>query len=185
MNILRKRSTAVAVTVVLIVLAVIIGIGKAPADGGGKLLTNLASGNKAPNLSSADRDWYVVDGADVLSSSTERNLQNLNQQLYRDMDVIIAVVTSGKQLGDLYEYALDAAEDMKLKEYDFVVVLDMAAERCQLVQGNGLVDVFTDADCLDYVDRYMMDHLYDGDYDEAALDLAQALSQWYYANYIG
>lgn len=174
MSIWNSRRTAITVTVVLVAAALLIGWFKATENG-----------KKLPKLRNADREWYVVDGAGVLSSSTRRELQTLNMELYRDMDVVIAVVTSGRPLGDLYQYGLDAAREMELKENDFLVVLDMGAEHCHLLQGAGLVEVFTDQDCLNYVDRYMLDNLKDGDCDEAVLDLTWALSEWYYANYLG
>ena len=66
---------------------------------------------------------------------------------------------------------------------DFIVVLDISGDNYWLVQGAGLVTMFTDQNCSDYAYDYLEADFADGDYGDAALRLTRALADWYADNY--
>ena len=176
MNILKKQSVAWVITAVMVVAAIVIGLTKAPA----------ASTPEGPGGSYSDGadSWYVYDDADVLSASTERTLRERNRQLYESMDVVVACVTTDYGRDDLYDFAMDYAERIGLGQYDFIVVLDISGENYWLIQGSGLVELFTDDDCSAYAWQYMEQPFARGNWASALLNLTDALADWYADHYL-
>ena len=74
---------------------------------------------------------------------------------------------------------MECAEKMGLGGYDFIVALDIAGENYWLIQGDDLRRDFTDDDCSDYAYDYMEDLFAVGLYDDAVLELTEALEAWY------
>lgn len=183
MNLLKKQGAAWAITAVMIAASIGIGQAKAPANPGPDAIEQpLPDSGFVEIIPEEGSYFYVYDDAGVLSAEAEEELGQRNMQLYHDMDVLVAVVTCNYG-GDLFDYAMDYAEDIGLGAYDFIVVLDISGDNYWLVQGAELVDSFTDQDCSDYAWEYMEDAFARGDYDDAALNLVSALSDWYYDNY--
>lgn len=178
MNILKKQGVAWVITIVMILLA--IGIGSAKAEP--NHITPEPSYPAAPVYPNQS-NFYVYDDANVLSSSEEEDLNKLNEELYSHTGAVVACVTTNYGRSDLYDFALDYAEDIGLSGYDFIVVLDISGENYWLVQGAELVDVFSDDDCGDYAWDYMEDHFARGDYGTALIELAKALYDWYQTSY--
>ena len=172
MNPLKRTGVAVLLTVVMIVAAVVIGLARRP-------------GHNLPAAESGASTWYVSDQAGVLSSSAIRQLQEHNRTLDSSMGVVIGCITCNYGKNDLYNYAMDQAEKMGLGANDFVVVLDISGENYWLIQGSGLVDLFTDDDCAAYAWEYMEQPFAQGDYSQALLSLSDALTQWYESHYLG
>lgn len=172
MNPLKRTGVAVLLTVVMIVAAVVIGLARRP-------------GHNLPAAESGVSTWYVSDQAGVLSSSAIRQLQENNRTLDSSMGVVIGCITCNYGKNDLYNYAMDQAEKMGLGANDFVVVLDISGENYWLIQGSGLVDLFTDDDCAAYAWEYMEQPFAQGDYSQALLSLSDALTQWYESHYLG
>lgn len=172
MNPLKRTGVAVLLTTVMIVAAVVIGLARRP-------------GRNFPAAESGASTWYVSDQAGVLSSSAIRQLQENNRALDSSMGVVIGCITCNYGKNDLYNYAMDQAEEMGLGANDFVVVLDISGENYWLIQGSGLVDLFTDDDCASYAWEYMEQPFAQGDYSQALLSLSDALIQWYESHYLG
>ena len=172
MNPLKRTGVAVLLTVVMIVAAVVIGLARRP-------------GHNLPAAESGASTWYVSDQAGVLSSSAIRQLQENNRTLDSSMGVVSGCITCNYGKNDLYNYAMDQAEKMGLGANDFVVVLDISGENYWLIQGSGLVDLFTDDDCAAYAWEYMEQPFAQGDYSQALLSLSDALTQWYESHYLG
>lgn len=188
MNLLKKRGVAWFLTAVMIVLAVCIGAENAttstpsytrpiPDPGATSTIVPL---DPEP-MSGA---YYIMDNAGVLTDATIAELSRRNMTLMNDMNVVIGCVTANYG-GDLGSYAMEAASDLDLAENDFIVVLDISGDNYWLVQGSGLVEVFTDSDCSDFAYSYLERDFAAGRYGDALLNLTQALSDWYYANYNG
>lgn len=181
------KKPGVAWVLVIVMIAASVGIGRMKANAWYEPApepTGVPSAAPNPVAPVQNADSYVVDEARVLSSSTVKKLDKRNRKLLDDMDVLIAVITCNNE-GDLYDYALDQAEELGLGEYDFVVVMDIAAQSGGLVQGAGLYNEgwFSDEDCTKYAEKYMKKAFDKGDYDEAALSVTEALEEWYYDNY--
>lgn len=172
MNPFKRTGVAVFFTVLMIVAAINIGLTRRPD-------------RTVPSNSQGQDSWFVSDQAGVLTDTGIRQLQDSNQALDRSMGVVIGYVTCNYGKSDLYNYAMDQAEAMGLGVNDFVVVLDISGENYWLIQGSGLVDVFTDDDCASYAWDYMEQPFAQGDYTQALLSLTDALTQWYQSHYMG
>lgn len=182
MNIFKKQGVAVLLTAVMVAAAVGIGRAKAPVSpvpgpGTSDIGQPITPGNTAPDVQT------VYDEAGVLSRSVENQIEDINSSLLNSYGVMVAVVTVNEDADDLGQFALDYAEEIGLGEYDFIVVLDISGDNYWLVQGAGLVTMFTDQNCSDYAYEYMETDFADGDYGDAALRLTQALADWYANNY--
>lgn len=172
MNMFRKQG--VAWTIAILMIAAAIFIGQSPR-----------TQSPEPSVPSpgATAGYYVYDDAGVLSASEVTKLSQRNHNLLDDMDVSIACVTTNYGKSDLYNFALDYAAKINLSEYDFIVVLDISGDNYWLVQGAGLVDLFSDDDCSAYAATYMERDFAQGKYGDALLSLTKELSQWYYDHY--
>ena len=158
-----RQGVAWFVTSLMIVAAIGIGYGKAHAS---------VNPEAAPQP-------YVQDDAGVLSGSTLTQLTQRNQRLYDKYGVVIGVVTCNYGRDDLYDYALKRAEELDLRDYDMLVVLDIKGRTYGMIQGAALVNDFTDDDCDRYAWDYREDYFAVGLYDEAVLGLTEALEDWY------
>ena len=175
MNFLKKQGVAWVITIVMIIAA--IGIGSAKS--------NIDTPTPEPGPGQSQNAWYFVqDDAGILSDSEEKALGQLNVKLADSMGVVIACVTTTDGRSDIYKLALEYGDQMGLQEYDFIIVVDMSSMQYILVQGAGLIDLFTDSDCETYADRYLAPGLNDGDYGDAFMELADALTDWYEDHYV-
>ena len=163
-SVLKKQGVAWGLTALMIVAA--IGIGNI------KALASSRTPEAAPQP-------YVRDDAGVLSYNTLTQLTQRNQRLYDRYGVVIGVLTCKYGRNDLYDYAIDRAEEMGLDIYDFVVVLDIKGREYGIIQGIELVSVFTGDDCDRYAWDYMADAFAEGDYDRAVRDITEMLELWY------
>ena len=163
-SVFKRQDVAWGLTALMIVAAIGIGYAKAPVSG--------PTPEEAPQP-------YVRDDAGVLSYNTLTLLTQRNQRLYDKYGVVIGVVTCNYGKDDLYNYAFKQAEAMDLRSYDFLVVLDIKGDNYWLIQGEDLVDDFTDEDCEYYAWDYMEQAFAGGDYDSAVLKLTTALEGWY------
>ncbi len=176
MNIFKKQGVAWVITAVVILIAIGIGGVRAetPTPGPGYVDT------PAPTVAVPADDAYCVrDYAGVLSYSEIETLSQVNRKLVNDLDVVVGCVTVNYG-GDLYQYALDMAADMNLKENDFIAVLDISGENYWLLQGEGIIDLFSDEDCGDYTWTYLESDFARGNYGEGLIKLQDALADWYY-----
>ena len=162
-NPFKKQGVAWGLTALMIVAAIGIGYGKAHAS---------VNPEKAPQP-------YMRDDAGVLSHDTLTRLTQRNQRLYDKYGVVIGVVTCNYGRDDLYDYALKRAEELDLRDYDMLVVLDIKGQVYGMIQGMALVDDFTDEDCEYYAWAYMERDFARGDYDAAVLSLTEMLELWY------
>ena len=180
-NVFKKQGVAWGLTALMIVAAAGIGYGKAIAFNdpipGAPQSNPPVRETVPPGYDPAAS--YIRDGANVLSIHTENVLANRVAGLIDRYGVVIGVVTCNYGRDDLYNYAMDCAEDMGLTGLDFIVVLDIRGDNYWLVQGADLADDFTDDDCSDYAWNYMEQAFAAGDYDRAVLDLTEMLQLWY------
>lgn len=175
-NIFKLPAVAWMLTGVMVVIAIGIGIEKASA-------TPTPEPAPRPTNAPAATASFVWDNAQVLSNRTERELNERNDRLWDNYGVGIGVVTCNYGRGDLGEYAMQCAEDMGLGGYDMIVALDISGENYWLVQGDDIRRDFTDDDCSDYAYDYMEDYFARGMYEDAVLDLTEALEDWYAGYY--
>ena len=178
-NVFKKQGVAWVLTIVMVCVSIGVGYAKAPVN------------NPAPEPTDAPRSTpsgsstsYVWDNARVLSDQEIQVLDQRNDRLWDRYRASIGVVTCNYGGDDLYDYALQCAEDMGLGGYDFTVVLDIQGDNYWLLQGNDIRRDFTDSDCSNYAYEYMEYEFAHGFYGEALLSLTEALEVWY-GNYYG
>lgn len=170
-NVFKTQGVAWLMTLVMVVVSIGIGYAKSPTN-------NPKPETPRPSASNS----YVWDNAKVLSGKTKDTLNARNDRLWERYRASIGVVTCD-DVDDLGEYAMQCAGDMGLGGYDFVVALDIEGENYWLVQGDDIRRKFTDQMCSDYAYDYMEDYFARGMYDDALLDLTEALENWYEGYY--
>ena len=170
-NIFKTQAGAWLFTIVMVNAAIGIGYAKSPLAGTQEPRPDV------PNAP-ASADSYVWDDANVLSGQTERVLNERNGRLWDRYSVTIGVVTCNYGRADLGAPALRCAEDMGLGGYDMIVVLDISGDNYWLLLGDSLT-----SDCSGYASEYMEYWFVRGDYDNAVLDLTEALERWYGDHY--
>lgn len=171
-NVFKTQAVAWLLTIVMVVVA--IGIGYAAAT-----FNDPVPDSPSETIAPAGAASFVWDEAGVLSGKTVRTLDERNQRLTGRYGVVIGVITCNYGRDDLGDYAMQCAEDMGLGGYDMIVALDISGDDYWLIQGNMLTWDFTDDDCSDYAYDYMESWFVRGDYDNAVLDLTEALEAWY------
>lgn len=171
-SVFKKQGVAWGLTVLMIFAAIGIGYARGPMAG------TPEPRPETPNAP-ASAQSYVWDNARVLSDQDVRALDQRNQRLWDRYSVSIGVVTCNYGGDDLYDYAMQCAEDMGLGGYDMIVALDITGDNYWLLQGNDIRRDFTDQDCSDYAYEYLEYDFARGMYGNAALDLTEALESWY------
>lgn len=177
-NVFKKQGVAWVLTIVMVCVSIGIGYAKTPV----KPPANQPEPMETRAPAAYPAGSLVWDNAGALSDQTERELDQRNERLWNSYQVSIGVVTCDNER-DLGDYALGCAEKMGLGGYDFIVALDIAGENYWLVQGADMTRDFTDDDCSDYAYDYMEDFFARGMYNDAVLDLTEALEVWYETYY--
>lgn len=173
-NIFKLPAVAWMLTGVMVVVAIGIGIEKTEGSHVPEPAPTPGSGlQQGPGSYPS----YVRDDANVLSAQTERELALRNERLWERHNITVAVVTCNNQR-DLGDYAYQQAVNMGLGGYDMVVALDIQGENYWLLLGDD-VGVDFPYDCSEYAYDYMEDYFVRGMYDDAVLDLTEALEVWY------
>ena len=175
-SVFKKQGVAWGLTALMIVAAIGIGYAKASVSGP---TPEAAPRPTAPVSETVPPVNYVRDDAGVLSYNTLTLLDQRNQRLYNKYSVVIGVITCNYGRDDLYDYALRRAEELDLRDYDMLVVLDIKGKTYGMIQGAALVDDFTDDDCDQYARDYMGNAFDSGDYDSAVRDITEMLELWY------
>ncbi len=173
-NIFKIPAVAWMITGVMVVAAIGIGIEKTE---GSPVPEPAPRPSSAPLASGS----FVWDDANALSAKTLRELDERNNRLWDRHSVTVAVVTCNNER-DLEEYAYRQAEQMGLGGYDMIVALDIRGENYWLLLGSDVSRDFP-YDCSEYAYEYLERDFDRGDYDEAVLDLTEALEDWYGAYY--
>lgn len=171
-SVFKKQGVAWGLTVLMIFAAIGIGYARGPMAG------TPEPRPETPDAPASGQS-YVWDNARVLSDQDVRALDQRNQRLWDRYSVSIGVVTCNYGGDDLYDYAMQCAEDMELGGYDMIVALDITGDNYWLLQGNDIRRDFTDQDCSDYAYEYLEYDFARGMYGNAALDLTEALESWY------
>jgi len=155
---LKQFPVAVAITVITIIGCIAYSIFAAPAQ-----LLNVQPGN------------WVVDGADVLSPETEDSLRARNADLDQSYSTVVAVATVEQARGwDLYDYAMELAEDWGLGQRDLILLMDIGAQDAYLLEGGSW-----GMDCSAMLDQYAAADFFSGDYEGAVLSLFGGLEEYF------
>lgn len=167
MKILKKRGVAILITVVVIAAMSLLGLANAPEE-----LPDVQTGQ------------WVYDGADVLSAAQEDYLAQINSQLISDHGTVVAVATMPQVRGvELMDFCLELGDKWGLNSDSFILVLDIGGDNYWLVQGSGLLDLFTDDMAGQYAWQYLENDFAAKEYGAGAVKLADALHAWYDGTY--
>lgn len=185
LSVFKKQGVAWGLTVLMIFAAIGIGYAKAPinnvpAPEPGYAVPATVPPNMTPVYAV---DSYVRDDAGVLSNRTEQALNDRNERLLERYNVLVGVATCSYGGDDLGSYTRKCFENMGLGGYDMLVVLDISGDNYWLYTGDDVAWDFSDQDCADYTYDYMEDYFVRGMYDDAVLDLTEALEAWYEVYY--
>lgn len=115
-------------------------------------------------------EFYVLDGSNVLTASTEEYIINNNRTLFSRCGAQICVVTvpttGDIEIGD-YAYSLFNEWGIGSSERHNGVLLLLATEDedCWCLQGTGLENTLKSSKITEILDEYMYDDFMSGDYD--------------------
>ncbi len=167
MEFLKKRGIAIAITAIVIVVMSVVGIAKAPVE-----LPDVQTGQ------------WVYDGAEVLTAAQEDALTQVNKQLLSDHGVVVAVATVPHAKGwELMDFCLELGDQWGLNGDSFILVLDIGGDNYWLVQGSGLLDLFTDDMASQYAWQFLENDFAAKDYGAGTMKLVEALQAWYDGSY--
>lgn len=177
MKILQKTWVAWLLTAVMIMLAIGIGLSDeaeptpetpAPAPPAG-----------LADLDTRDYEKWLWDGANVLSSATERQicLYNANWD-YRYNSVVAIITVAGLDGGSIEDYAWDQGIDMGLGEGDAILAASTKGEGWYVASGDDFSTILTNR-----VVSELEDILSGELNDETILDFYEAMNQVYLSNF--
>ncbi len=140
MKFLQKTWVAWLLTAVMIVAA--IGIGQ--VRGGRREPEPLPSGSTAldKSLSTAGYDKWIWDDANILSASTEKQINLYNANWDYRYNSVVAIVTTDST-SDLEEFAWDQGIDLGLGEGDAILAISARDEDWFLAPGDDFSTILT------------------------------------------
>jgi len=134
MEFFKKRSTAWAVLIAVIAVSFFIGQAKRPAS----------------EVQILPPGEYVQDNANVLSSSTEKYMTEMNNDLVSRVGGEIHVVTVETTGGeDIFDRAIDLANDTNLSSSSCIFFIAVDDVNAVIIQGDELLYAFSDDELSD------------------------------------
>lgn len=175
MKFLQKTWVAWLLTAVMIVAA--IGIGQ--VRGGRREPEPLPSGSTAldESLSTAGYDKWIWDDADILSASTEKQINLYNANWDYRYNSVVAIVTTDST-SDLEEFAWDQGIDLGLGEGDAILAISARDEDWFVAPGDDFSTILTNRVVSD-----LEDILSGKLNDKTVLAFYEALNQVYLDNF--
>lgn len=175
MKFLQKTWVAWLLTAVMIVAA--IGIGQ--VRGGRREPEPLPSGSTAldKSLSTAGYDKWIWDDANILSASTEKQINLYNANWDYRYNSVVAIVTTDST-SDLEEFAWDQGIDLGLGEGDAILAISARDEDWFVAPGDDFSTILTNRVVSD-----LEDILSGKLNDKTVLAFYEALNQVYLDNF--
>jgi uncharacterized membrane protein YgcG len=128
--------------------------------------------------------FYVQDTANVLSAETESLLVSYNESLENLCDEAQLVVVTVSYLSEDSELAAtqllnDWGVGSTSNSNGMLLLLVANEYRGWLATGDGIDEVFTDDDVVEYLDDYFWDYIDNNQFDLGVQTLSEALYDWY------
>ena len=165
MKLLKKKGVAITIMIAAILLSSLYGLSKRPQvevpEGGEALNESLSTAAFAP---------YLVDQADVLSSSQEETINLYNANWDSMVGSILSVVTVDTVTGDMEDAAYGWADSLELGSNDAILLMDVGSGDYTVVASGAFYDRLA-AQSSGFVDSAMAEYVNAGDYGGAALSL--------------
>ena len=173
MKFFRKTWVAVILALVMVVGAVAIGQtkGRGPAAADPK---DLGLDN---TLSTGQYDDFILDEAQVLSSSVEERISLYNANWVQRYDSLIAVAVLNGVDGSVEDYAYDLGTRMELASTDGILVIDTDSGGSYLAVGPDYP--MGDSQITSYMNSYLYNDVMNQKYGDGILTLFQQINQYY------
>lgn len=135
---------------------------------------------KAMDIPNPNSSFYVLDQANLISTSVELDLIKISEALYNDTGAQIVVVTLDNLKGyDLEQYSVQLFRDWGIGSADknngVLIILALDEREVRIEVGYGLEGAIPDSVAGRMLDENMLPSLQDGDYDKAFNDTYQAV----------
>lgn len=135
---------------------------------------------KAMDIPNPNSSFYVLDQANLISTSVELDLIKISEALYNDTGAQIVVVTLDNLKGyDLEQYSVQLFRDWGIGSADknngVLIILALEEREVRIEVGYGLEGAIPDSVAGRMLDENMLPSLQDGDYDKAFNDTYQAV----------
>lgn len=135
---------------------------------------------KAMDIPNPNSSFYVLDQANLISTSVELDLIKISEALYNDTGAQIVVVTLDNLKGyDLEQYSVQLFRDWGIGSVDknngVLIILALDEREVRIEVGYGLEGAIPDSVAGRMLDENMLPSLQDGDYDKAFNDTYQAV----------
>ena len=134
----------------------------------------------AMDVPNPNSSFYVLDQANLISTSTELDIIQTSEALYNETGAQIVVVT----LENLYGYDLEQSSVKLFREWGIgdkeknngvLIILALEEREVRIEVGYGLEGAIPDSVAGRMLDDYMLHNLQEGDYDSAFFDTYQAV----------
>lgn len=135
---------------------------------------------KAMDIPSPNSSFYVLDQANLISTSVELDMIQLSEALYNDTGAQIVVVTLDNLKGyDLEQYSVQLFRDWgigdKEKNNGVLIILALEEREVRIEVGYGLEGAIPDSVAGRILDDTMLTSLQEGDYDSAFYNTYRAV----------
>lgn len=132
------------------------------------------------NIPSPNSSFYVLDQANLISTSVELDMIQLSEALYNDTGAQIVVVTLDNLKGyDLEQYSVQLFRDWgigdKEKNNGVLIILALEEREVRIEVGYGLEGAIPDSVAGRILDDTMLTSLQEGDYDSAFYNTYRAV----------
>lgn len=134
----------------------------------------------AMDVPNPNSNFYVLDQANLISTSTELDIIQTSEALYNETGAQIVVVTLENLDGyDLGQSSVKLFREWgigdKEKNNGVLIILALEEREVRIEVGYGLEGAIPDSVAGRMLDDYMLPNLQEGDYDSAFFDTYQAL----------
>lgn len=135
---------------------------------------------KAMNIPNPNSSFYVLDQANLISTSTELDIVDISESLYNETEAQIVIVTLDNLSGyDLEQFSVQLFRDWgignKDKNNGVLIILALAEREVRIEVGYGLEGAIPDSVAGRILDEYMLPNLQEGNYDQAFTETYNAV----------
>lgn len=186
MKLIKKYPIAIILSILVIALA--IGLGQAKHMENRPVAPQTDSSSNSPDfdysLDGRSYDTFILDDAEILSSSSREEISLYNANWDKQFQSIVAVVTidsaNGRALEDVSrDYALEG----ELSKYDALLLLAVNDHASYLTVGDLFFPDYTRADFQTLLDRSLTSPFLAGNYEDAISSFFSALNVEYSSTY--
>lgn len=135
---------------------------------------------RAMNIPNPNSSFYVLDQANLISTSTELDIVDISESLYNETEAQIVIVTLDNLSGyDLEQFSVQLFRDWGIGKKDknngVLIILALAEREVRIEVGYGLEGAIPDSVAGRILDEYMLPNLQEGNYDQAFTETYNAV----------